>query len=216
MPELTLTRRGETPPMVCMYCGAPATATREWDEVNRRPGGGGGADATPVPPGDDPVSAVIGLLLLPLVLWDLLKALVAAVGWALRPRATVPPRPAAPLPTTRVVVTTCARHERFGDRFVWAGAATAVGVAALWGWAVVEARRAAGTDDTGLAVALVLAAVLATVLAPTAIAAWYALAGPVVVDRVTEDAVVLDRVRRAYFAAAGRAPDDDRRATEAA
>ena len=61
MPELLLPRSRKTPPpMVCMYCGRAATHAREW-EVEHRPdaGRGGGADLTPVPGGDDPVSGVI-------------------------------------------------------------------------------------------------------------------------------------------------------------
>jgi hypothetical protein len=216
MPELTLTRRSPTPPMVCMYCGAPATATREWREVNRRPErGGGGTDVIPVPTGDDPVSAAVGVLMLPLVAWELLKALVlaggAVVGFLARPRPAAPPAPPPPAkepPTTLVVVTTCDRHRRFRARFVWAGAAAAVALGALWAWAVAVTRRAMGTEDTGPAVALLTAAIAATVLLPLAVSAWYAFAGPVIVDRVTEDAVVLDRVRQAYFDATGLTPGD--------
>ncbi|MBN9520768.1 hypothetical protein J0H58_19990 [bacterium] len=216
MPELIVSRKAVAPsPMVCMYCGAPATTAHEWREANRRPerGGGGGGDVVPVPGGDDPVSAVVGLLLFPLVLWELVKAIGAAVvavaRYFTRPATPPAPKPAPPKdpPTTRVVVTTCDRHRRFRARFVWAGAATAVALVALWAWAVVVTRRTMGTDDTGLAVTLILTAVLSTVLLPVAISFWYALAGPVIVDRVTESTVVLDRVRQAYFDATGQTPN---------
>lgn len=218
MPEL-IVRRNDTgkPPMVCMYCGAPATATVEWREANRAPGpnrgSGGGTDLTPVPTGDDPVSGIIAVLMLPLVLWELLKGLAAGVGalvgYLTRPRpspvpAQKPPEP----PTTLVVVTTCARHRRFGDRFVWAGAAGALVLAGLWTWAVLETRRVMGTEEVGLAAALIIGAIFASVLLPLALSVWYAFGGPVIADRVTEDTVVLDRVRHAYFDATGRKPDD--------
>ena len=212
MPELTVYRKNTAPPpMVCMYCGAPATATREWRVENRAPDkGSGGTDPLPVPTGDDPVSAVVGLLMLPLVLWELLKGLAAAtgavVGFVTRPRpAPAPPRPPKEFPTTRVVVTACDRHRRFRDRFVWAGGAMALVLAALWAWAVVETRRVMGTENVGLAVTLVIAAIFASVLLPLALSAWYAFGGPVIVERVTEDAVVLDRVRQAYLDATGAA-----------
>jgi hypothetical protein len=213
MPELTLSRTNpQPPPMVCMHCGAPATNKVEWRVENRRPepGRGGGTDTTPAPSGDDPVSLVIGLLLLPLALWGLLKALAAAVGSVGRSRSgpAVPSRPLPPLdpPSTLIVVTTCDRHRRFRDRFVWAGVAMVVGLAALWVWAVVVTRRVMGTDDTDLAVTLVVTAVFSSVLLPIALSVWYVFAGPVTVERVTQDAVVLDRVRQAYFEAAGTVP----------
>jgi hypothetical protein len=63
-----------------------------------------------------------------------------------------------------------------------------------------------GTEDVGLAVALIIGAVFASVLLPLALSAWYAFGGPVIADRVTEDTVVLDRVRQAYFDATGQKP----------
>lgn len=214
MPELTVRRENPVPPpMICMYCGERATSTRERREENHKPArGGGGNDLTPVPTGDDPVSAVFAVLLLPFVLWQLLVALVAeagaVIGWINRPTARLKaPPPPKPAPTTLVVVTTCERHRRFRDRFVWAGVATLPPLAALWWWAVAETRRVMGTEDVDLAVTLVLAAVAATVLLPVALATWYFIAGPVTVDRVTESTVVLDRVRRAYFEATGLKPE---------
>lgn len=201
MPELLLSRSNTTPPpMVCMYCGRPATHTREWD-VEHRPdaGRGGGADITPVPTGDDPVSAVIGLLLLPLVLWDLVKALTTR-------RPTAPPKPARPVPVSRVAVTSCDRHRWFILRFVWAGIGMAVALAGLWVWAVVVTGREMGSDDPILSTTLLTTAILATILLPIALSLWYCLAGPVVVDRVTPEVVVLDRIRPAYFAATGLKP----------
>jgi hypothetical protein len=62
------------------------------------------------------------------------------------------------------------------------------------------------TEDVGLAVALVVGAVFASVLLPLALPAWYAFGGPVIAHRATEDAVVLDRVRPAYFDATGQEP----------
>lgn len=202
--------------MVCMYCGAPATATREWQEENRRPtrNSGGGTDIVPTPGGDDPVSAVFGLLMLPFALWELLKGLVAAVGavagWVNRPGApagaTSPPPPPKPPLTTRVVVTTCERHARFRSRFVWAGLGALAVLVTLWGWAITILRRDWGTDHTDLAANLTLLALGATFVLPLALAFWYVLAGPVIVDRATESTVVLDRVRQAYFDATGLKP----------
>jgi hypothetical protein len=211
MPELIVRRRNAAPPpMVCMYCGAPATATAEWREVNRKPEpdrGPSGTDLSPVPTGDDPVSGVVAVLMLPLVLWELLTGLVALAGHLTRPRpAPVPEPKPREEPTTLVVVTTCDRHRRFRDRFVWAGAAGAVALAGLWARAVLETRRVMGTEEVDLAVALIVAAVAATVLLPVALSAWYTFGGPVIADRVTEDAVVLDRVRQAYFDATGLKP----------
>lgn len=216
MPELTVHRTNAAPmPMVCMYCGEAATSAREWREGNRTPvQGGGGTDITPVPTGDDPVSAVVAVLMLPLVLWQLLGALVAGtgalIGWIGRPAA---PRPATvappmPAPTTLVVVTTCDRHSHYHRRFWWAWLATGVALAGLWTWAVVETRAVMGTQDVDFAVALVVTAVFATVLLPLGVGAVRFLYGPVIVDRVTADAVVLDRVRRAYFDVAGLTPQD--------
>jgi hypothetical protein len=51
-----------------------------------------------------------------------------------------------------------------------------------------------------------LGAVFATVLVPRGLSAWYAFGGPVITDRTTEDTVVLDRVRQAYFEAIGQKP----------
>jgi hypothetical protein len=214
MPELTVRRsRPQPDPMVCMYCGAPATEAKELHVVNREPSeAGGGTDLTPGPSGEDPVSAVIGLLMLPFVLWDLLVALAQAAGavaglFTRRPDA---PKPAPPPPerTTRVAITACGRHRRFGDRFLWAGGAMLAQLAGLWGWAIAILRRDMGTDHTDLAAGLTLTAVLATVLLPCALGLWYALAGPVLVERVTENEVVLDRVRQAYFDATGVRPHE--------
>jgi hypothetical protein len=212
MPELTVLRTSAAPPMVCMYCGKPATTTQQWREVNRKPGTGGGADLTPVPVGDDPISVVIGLLMLPLVLWQLLTGLVAAIGAVVglinRP---APPTPAAPPrepTTTLVVVTACDRHRRFRDRFFWAGLGVLAVLAALWVGAVLETRRVMGTEEVGPAVALMVTAIVSTILLPAALATWYVFAGPVIVERVTEGTVVLDRVRRVYFDATGIEPAD--------
>lgn len=216
MPELTVHRKtAARPPMVCMYCGEAATSAREWREVNRKPvQGGGGTDITPVPTGDDPVSAAIGFLMLPVVLWWLFEALVtgigAVVGWVNRPavhqqaRVTTP----KPAPATLVVVTTCDRHRRYHRRFWWAWLAAGVAVAGLWAWAVVETRKVMGTEEVGFAVALVTATTFATVLLPLGVGTVRFFHGPVIIERVTEDAVVLDRVRRAYFDAAGLTPQD--------
>src|SRR5688572_5122122 len=103
MPELTVHRKNAAPaPMLCMYCGEAATSTEEWREENHKPVRGGGTDITPVPTGDDPVSAVIAVLMLPFVLWQMLVALLsgigAFVGWLNRPaappRTPTPPKPA--------------------------------------------------------------------------------------------------------------------------
>lgn len=218
MPELIVHRKNATPPMVCMYCGAPATSTTEWHEANHAPGkaaGGGGTDLVATPTGDDPISGLIAVVMLPLVLWELLKGIAAgigvAVGYLTRPAPVRPPAPEPKpkeQPTTRIVVTTCDRHRRFRARFVWAGAAGAVVLAALWVWAVLETRRVMGTEDVGLAVTLVFGAIFASVVLPLALSVWYAFGGPVIADRVTADAVVLDRVRSAYFDATGQKPYD--------
>jgi hypothetical protein len=82
-----------------------------------------------------------------------------------------------------------------------------VALALLWAWAIVEVRTVMGTEDVDFAVALVVTAVFATILLPLGVGTVRFLHGPVIVDRVTEDAVVLDRVRRAYFEATGLKPD---------
>jgi hypothetical protein len=202
MPELLLPRsRTAPPPMVCMYCGRPASHSREWD-VEHRPdaGRGGGTDLTPVPTGDDPVSGVIALLLLPLLVWDAVKAVSAALA---RRRVQEPPRPPKPVPVSRVAITTCDRHRWFVLRFVWAGIGVAVVLAGLWVWAVVVTRQQMGTENVDLATALLTTAIFATILLPIALSLWYCFAGPVIVDRVTPEAVILDRIRPAYFAATG-------------
>jgi hypothetical protein len=207
MPELLLPRSNKTPPpMVCMYCGRPATHSREFEvEHHPTPRGGGGADITPVPTGDDPVSGVIALLLLPFVIWDAVKAVSAALS---RPRANVPPKPARPVPVSRVAVTTCDRHRWFVLRFIWAGLGLAVLLAGLWVWAVIVTRQQMGTENVDLATVLLTSAIIATIAFPIGLSFWYTLAGPVIVDRVTPDAAILDRVRPAYFTATGRIPAD--------
>jgi hypothetical protein len=50
---------------------------------------------------------------------------------------------------------------------------------------------------------LLTTAVFGSILGPLAISFWYTLAGPVIVDRADQDTVTLDRVRTAYFEAAG-------------
>jgi hypothetical protein len=218
MPELTVHRKNAAlAPMICMYCGDPATSTEEWREENHKPvRGGGGTDITPVPTGDDPVSAVTAVLMLPLILWQLLVALVAGIGavagWANRPAALYPApvAPPKPAPTMLVVVTTCERHRHYHRRYWWAWMATVVVLAALWTWAIVETRKVMGTEDVDFAVALVVTAIFATVLLPLGVGALRFLHGPVIVDRVTEGTVVLDRVRQAYFDATGLKPVDQR------
>src|SRR5262245_52544933 len=133
MPELTVCRKNTAPPpMVCMYCGKPATMTQEWQEVNRNPEKGGGNDVVPVPLGDHPISTLIRVLLLPLVLCDLLKTLVAAIGALVgllnrpTPSQSVSSELPKTQPTTLVVVTACDRHRRFRNRFVWTGLGMAV------------------------------------------------------------------------------------------
>jgi len=211
MPELTVYRNSPVPrPQVCMYCGAPSTATQEWREVNRKPekGGAGGTDVVPVAGGDDPVSAAFNLLLLPLALWQLLKGIVigirAVAGWLSRP--TPPPSPPAPPkepPTTRVAVTTCERHRRFALRFWWAWLGVVLVLTGLWAWAIAETARVVGTENVDFAVSLVMTAIVATILLPMGVGTWRFLAGPVIVDRVTEGTVVLARVRQVYFDATG-------------
>jgi hypothetical protein len=207
MPELLVPRtRTSPPPMACMYCGCPATHAREFEvEHHPTPKGGGGADITPVPTGDDPVSGVIAFLLLPLVIWDGVKAVSAAVT---RLKAKGPAKPPRPVPVSRVAVTTCDRHRWFVARFAWAGLGMAVVLAGLWAWAVVVTRQQMGTEDVDLATALLTVAILATVGLPIALSLWYCFAGPVIVDRVTPDAAILDRIRPAYFAATGLKPHD--------
>jgi hypothetical protein len=159
------------------------------------------------------VSAGIAVLMLPIVLWQLLVALVVGigtlVGWTGRPAplhpAPVTPRPA---PTTLVVVTTCERHRHYRRRFWWAWFATGAVLAGLWTWAVVETTKVTGTETVDFAVALVMTAVFATILLPLGVGTVRFLHGPVIVDRVTEDTVVLDRVRQAYFDAAGLKSED--------
>ena len=218
MPELTVHRRNAAPPpMVCMYCGAAATSTQEWREENHKPvrGGGGETDLTPAPTGDDPVSAAIAVLMLPFVLWRLLVALVAGigalVGFINRPAshpAPTPVSPPKPRPTTLVVVTTCDRHRHYHRRFWWAWLGAGVALAALWAWAITATAKVMGTENVDFAVPLVVTAILATILLPMGVGTLRFLYGPVIVDRTTEDTVVLDRVRRAYFDATGVEPTD--------
>lgn len=211
MPELTVSRTNTAPPlMVCMYCGAHATSTQEWREENHKPvRGGSGADLTPVPTGEDPVSGVIAVLMLPLVLWQLLVGLAAGfgavIGFINRPAS--PPAPASPPkppPTTLVVVTTCDRHRHFHRRFWWAWLGMSVILAGLWVWAIAETARVMGTENAGFAVTLLMTAIFATVLLPIGVGTLRFLYGPVIVDRVTEDTVVLDRVRQEYFERTGQ------------
>jgi hypothetical protein len=79
--------------------------------------------------------------------------------------------------------------------------------AGLWAWAIVEARKVMGTENVDVAVALVVTAISATVLLPLGVGIVRFLYGPVIVDRVTEVTVVLDRVRQAYFDATGLRPE---------
>lgn len=189
-----------------MYCGQPATHSREFEVEHRpTPQGGGGTDITPVPGGDDPISGVIAVLLLPLLIWDGVKAVSAAVTQL---RSRVPAKPARPVPVSRVAVTTCDRHRWFVARFAWAGLGMAALLAGLWTWAVIVTRQQMGTEDVDLATALLTAAILATIGLPIGLSLWYCFAGPVIVDRVTPDAVILDRVRPAYFEATGLKPAD--------
>jgi hypothetical protein len=111
------------------------------------------------------------------------------------------------MPTTLVVVTTCERHRNYHRRFWWAWLAMRVLLAALWAWAIVETRRVMGTEDVDFAVGLVMTAIFATVLLPLGVGTLRFLYGPVIVDRVTEDTVVLDRVREVYFDATGLKPE---------
>lgn len=211
MPELTVYRKNTTPPpMVCMYCGAAATSTQEWREENHKPvrgGGGGGTDLMSVPTGDDPVSGVIAVLMLPFVLWRLVVALVAGIGVVVGfiNRPATPPAPPAPMPppTMLVVVTTCDRHRHFHRRFWWAWLGMSVCLAALWTWAIAETVKVMGTENVDFAVALFMTAIFATILLPIGVGALRFFYGPVIVDRVTEGTVVLDRVRQAYFDATG-------------
>lgn len=203
MPELTFhrLRPAATPPMVCMYCGQPAThADERWVPNPRDPKGraaGGGADV-PTVSGDDPVSGVIGLLLLPLAVWELVAAVarVCRTPKANPAVATKPPPPLDP-PSTRVVITACHRHRRFRRRFVWAGLAGLVAVGLLW-----AAALGTGADAPAFGTLIGLALV-STVAGPILLSFWYSLAGPVIVDRVTQDTAVLDRVRQPYFDATG-------------
>ncbi len=212
MPELTIQRLhpSRTPvPHVCMYCGEPSTRADERrveHPADDKPAAGGGASTLgTLPSGDDPVSAAVGLLLLPFILWELLVWLVRIPGalarwWARpsRPAAASDTRPPPAPHVTVVAITTCDRHGDFRRRFVLAGVALCVALAALW-WVGL----AAAVADKPSGAALIVAALLATVVGPIGLAVWYTLAGPVIVDRVTRDAVVLDRVRPAYFTASG-------------
>lgn len=192
-----------------MYCGAAATSSQEWREANRRPerDGGSGTDLTPIPTGDDPVSATVAVLMLPFVLWRLLVTLVTAiaalVGFINRPKSTkttsTPGLLPKPTPTTLVVITTCDRHEHYHRRFWWAWLAMVMLLVVLWTWAITEIIRVMGTENVDFAVTLAVIAVFATILLPLGMGIVRFLYGPVIVDRVTENTVVLDRVRQAYF-----------------
>lgn len=203
MPELTLHRLRPiaSPPMVCMYCGRPAThADERWVPNPRDQKGkdtGGGADV-PAVSGDDPVSAAVGLVLLPIAVWE---AVTAIARYARTPKAnpevaTKPPPPLDP-PHTKVVITACDRHRHFSRRFVWAGLGGLVLVGLLWAGAL-----RVGVDSPAFGPLLGLALV-ASIAGPIVLSLWYCLAGPVIVDRVTQDTAVLDRVRLPYFDATG-------------
>lgn len=208
MPELTLYRlHPERTPvrMICMYCGAEAKHRRQWRAENRRDdrgggGSGGGVRLTPVPDGNEPVSVTLAVLLLPLLLWDALTSLAGAVGAVRRSNRTAatPPKPLPPLdpPSTLVTVTTCCRHRRFGVRFAWYGLLLAAVLAVAWYFAIRAVRAEMGTED----------ATAGTALLTLALSFGYVLAGPVIVDRVGPDTATLDRVREAYFRAAGVSP----------
>lgn len=201
MPEL-LVDPSRPEPMVCMYCGGPATHRHELKaEASVR---GGGTDITPVPTGDDPVSAAVGLLMLPILFLDLMRSLAAVF----RPRVPRFNADVKPRPPIAVVVTACDRHRRFGDRFLIVAAGLIAVLAGFWTWTIIVLRRNAGTDQIDLAVTLTLSAMAATALLPVGWGLWYAFAGPVLVERVVGEKVVLDRVRPAYFSATGRTPAD--------
>jgi hypothetical protein len=201
MPELTLHRLRPiaSPPMVCMYCGRPAThADERWVPNPRDQKGkdaGGGTDV-PAVSGDDPVSAAVGLVLLPFAVWELITAVAR---FRLPKKHANEPKPLPPLdpPHTKVVITSCDRHRRFHRRFVWAGLGGLVVVALLW---VIALRTDVDAPAFGPLLGLALVSAIA---GPILISLWYTLAGPVIVDRVTQDTAVLDRVRQPYFDATG-------------
>lgn len=185
--------------MVCMYCGRPAThADERWVPNPRDQKGkdtGGGTDV-PAVGGDDPVSAAVGLVLLPIAVWELVAAVARfRLPW----KHANAPKPLPPLdpPHTKVVITACDRHHRFYRRFVWVGLGGLVLVGLLW---VIALR--VGVDSPAFGPLLGLALV-ASIAGPILLSLWYSLAGPVIVDRVTQDTAVLDRVRLPYFDATG-------------
>ena len=168
----------ESLPKVCKYC----RASREWRDASRtnpaQSRGGSGTDLSPVPTGDDPISGIIAFLMLPIVLWELLKGLFAGIdaviGWFTRPRpAGVAPKPAPKQPpTTPVVLTICDRHRRLRNRFLKIGAVGTLVVVGLWVWAILETRRVMGTEEVDLAVGLILGAIVASVLLLIYLGSW--------------------------------------------
>jgi hypothetical protein len=181
-----------------MYCGFPADHKLEWSVENCRPSsGGGGSDITPVPTGDDPISGFFALLMLPFVLWDLIKSSASYFTEKQQVSKPAPVLPPLDPPSTLVAITTCERHRYFRRRFYWAGLAMTLVLIALWAISIIAVRR----WDNSLSTLLLSTTVLLTFGGPLGISFWYVLAGPVLVDRVGENEVVLDRIRSTYFEA---------------
>lgn len=196
MPDLVFRRRAPAQPKkACMYCGGPATHVRERRIRNpridpRAGGGGGGLGVTP--PGDDPISGCIALVLLPFVLIGLGRQ--ARDAW--RHRAAERAAPPLDPSHTVVTVTTCDRHRRYGRRFVKAGLLGALVLAVAWVPAVLGGPNAP--------LWLVGGVVVGTVAFPMILLLIWSSDGPVRVSAVTRDTVTITDVRQAYFDAVER------------
>jgi hypothetical protein len=71
-----------------------------------------------------------------------------------------------------------------------------VGHAGLWTWAIVETKKVMGTEDVGFAVALIVAAIIATILLPLCVGTLRLLHGPVIVGRVARGRLAGTKVNR--------------------
>jgi hypothetical protein len=196
VPDLTFRRGAEGPvKMACMYCGALATHTRERRVANPRLDPLGSSPLPGLPAGDDPISGCIALVLLPFLLIGLGRR--ARDSW--RHRAALRVAPPLDPPHTVVTVTTCARHYRYGWRFVVVAGAGVLVLALGWGTMFLPGVR----EPIGPPLWLSVGVLVATLAFPIVFLVAYAGHGPVRVSRVTRDELTLCDVRQEYFDAPG-------------
>jgi hypothetical protein len=193
VPDLTF-RRGAVGrvKLACVYCGAPATHSRERRVTNPRLDPPASSSSLPeLPAGDDPISGCIALVLLPFLLIGLGKH----ARDSRRHRAALRAAPPLDPPDTIVTVTTCARHRRFGRRFVVAAVVGVLVLALGWGTMLLPAVR----EPIGPPLWLSVGVLVATLAFPIVFLMEYAGHGPVRVSRATRDEVTLSGVRQEYF-----------------